>query len=110
MDLILTFLEPPVVIYNKNPTSHGRSGYYVLQTDHLFFAYCDMELDCGGIKGSWMRVADRWTHKYTVQEDQQLAYFPTNSTWYDKVFGKAVGYQKGNMDGFTYICVCSWKS
>ena len=33
-----------VDIYNKNPTSHGRSGYYVLKTDHLFFAYCDMEL------------------------------------------------------------------
>ena len=47
-----------VDIYNKNPTSHGRSGYYVLKTDHLFFAYCDMELDCGGIKGGWMRIAD----------------------------------------------------
>ena len=31
-------------IYNKNPTNHGRSGYYVLKTDHLFFSYCDMEL------------------------------------------------------------------
>ena len=38
-------------IYNKNPTSHGRCGYYVLKTDHLFFAYCNMELDCGGTKG-----------------------------------------------------------
>ena len=47
-----------VDIYNKNPTSHGRSGYYVLKTDHLFFAYCDMELDCGGNKGGWMRIAD----------------------------------------------------
>ena len=37
-------------IYNKNPTSHGRSGYYVLKTDRLFFAYCDMELDCGSTK------------------------------------------------------------
>ena len=40
-----------VDIYNKNPTSHGIFGYYVLKTDHLFFAYCDMELDCGSIKG-----------------------------------------------------------
>ena len=45
-------------IYNKNPTSHDRSGYYVLKTDHLFFAYCDMELDCYGNKGGWMRIAD----------------------------------------------------
>ena len=43
-------------IYNKNPTSHDRSGYYVLKTDRLFFAYCDMELDCGGTKGGWMRI------------------------------------------------------
>ena len=41
----------------QNPTSHGRSGYYVLKTDHLSFAYCDMELDCGGTKGGWMRIA-----------------------------------------------------
>ena len=34
-------------IYTKNSTSHGRSGYYVLKTDNLFFAYCDKELDCG---------------------------------------------------------------
>ena len=47
-----------VDIYKKNPTSHGRSGYYVLKTDHLFYAYYDMELDCGGIKGGWMRIAD----------------------------------------------------
>ena len=44
-------------VYNKNLTSHGRSGYYVLKTDHFFFAYCDMELDCGGTKGGWMRIA-----------------------------------------------------
>ena len=50
-------------IYNKSPTSHGRSGYYVLKTDHLFFAYCDMELDCGGNKGGWMRIADTDTTK-----------------------------------------------
>ena len=57
---MLTLLEFPVLIYihNINPTSHGRSGYYVIKTDHLFFAYCDMELDCGGTKGGWMRIAD----------------------------------------------------
>ena len=45
-------------IYNKNPISHGRSDYYVLKTDHLFFAYCDMELDYGSNKGGWMRIAN----------------------------------------------------
>ena len=102
-------------IYYKNPTTHGRSGYYVLKTDHLFFAYCDMELDCGGIKGGWMRIADikkgdtcpsGWTSykkSYCTGGSAagcHSAYFSTNSTRYDKVCGKAVGYQKGTMNGF----------
>ena len=45
-------------IYYKNPESHGRSGYYVIKTGHLFFAYIDMELECGGTKGGWMRIVD----------------------------------------------------
>ena len=104
-----------VDIYNKNPTSHSRSGYYVLKTDHLFFAYCDMELDCGGIKGGWMRIADikkgdtcpsgwtRYNFNYCTGGSAagcHSTHFSTNSTRYDKVCGKAVGYQKGTMDGF----------
>ena len=69
-------------IYNKNPTRHGRSGYYVLKTDHFFFAYCDMELECDVNKGGWMRIADinkeipaqvdGLNTALSVQEDQQL--------------------------------------
>ena len=101
-------------IYNKNPTSHGRSGYYVLKTDHLFFAYCDMELDCGGTKGGWMRIADYktgdacpggWTSYGSYCRGGSAAgcysaHFPTNSTSYSKVCGKVRGYQKGTMDAF----------
>ena len=101
-------------IYNKNPTSHGRSGYYVLKTDHLFFAYCDMELDCGGTKGGWMRITNLkkgdtcpngWTSygsycRGGLSAGCHSAYFSTNSTSYSKVCGKVVGYQKGTMDGF----------
>ena len=104
-------------IYNKNPTSHGRSGYYALKTDHLFFAYCDMDLDCGGIKGGWMRIADintsrgdscpdgwaTYNSNYCIGGSAagcHSAYFSTNSTRYNKVCGKAVGYQKGSMDAF----------
>ena len=105
-----------VDIYNKNPTSRGRSGYYVLKTDHLFFAYCDMELDCGGNKGGWMRLADintnrgdtcpsGWTRykSYCIGGSAAGCYsanFLTNSTSYSKVCGKVVGYQKGSMDSF----------
>ena len=101
-------------IYNKNPTSHERSGYYVLKTDHLFFAYCDMELDCGGTKGGWMRIADfkkgdacpgGWTSYGSYCRGGSAAgchsaYFSTNSTSYSKVCGKARGYQKGTTDAF----------
>ena len=103
-------------IYNKNPTSYGRSGYYVLKTDHLFSTYCDMELDCGGNKGGWMRIADIDTSRgdtcpsgwnsynsYCTGGSAAgcySAYFSTNSTSYSKVCGKARGCQKGDMDAF----------
>ena len=102
-------------IYNKNPASHGRSGYYVLKTDRLLFAYCDMELDCGGNKGGWMKIADikkgdtcpsGWTRRYTsycsggAAAGCYSARFSTNSTSYSKVCGKMLGYQKGTTNGF----------
>ena len=107
-----------VDIYNINPTSHGRSGYYVLKTDHLFFAYCDMELDCGGNKGGWMRIADintsrgdncpsgwnSYSNSYCTGGSAagcHSVYFSTNSTSYSKVCGKVQGFQKGSMDAFS---------
>ena len=101
-------------IYNKNPTSHGRSGYYVLKTDHLFFAYCDMELECGGNKGGWMRIANinkgdtcpsGWA-KYKSYctggsaAGCHSAHFSVDTTNYTKICGKVLGYQKGTMDCF----------
>ena len=104
-------------IYDKNPTSHGRSGYYVLKTDHLFIAYCDMELDCGSIKGGWMRIADidtsrgdicpsgwnKYNNSYCTGGSAAGCYsakFSTNSTYYSKMCGKVKGYQKGTMNAF----------
>ena len=45
-------------IHNKNPASHGKSGYYVIKTDRIYTVYCDMELECSGHKGGWMKVAE----------------------------------------------------
>lgn len=106
-------------IFNKNPTSHGRSGYYVIKTDRLRFAYCDMELECGGIKGGWMRIADIDTRRGDecpsgwVKSSQHNSCKASNgsagchSTVYDtlvtnysEVCGKIIGYQKGSMDAF----------
>ena len=50
-------------IHNKNPASHGKSGYYVIETDHVHTVYCDMELKCSGHKGGWMKIADYDTSK-----------------------------------------------
>ena len=32
-------------IYEKNPTSRGKSGLYLIKTNDLFLAQCDMEYD-----------------------------------------------------------------
>ena len=103
-------------IYSKNPTSHGRSSYYVLKTDHLFFAYCDMELDCGGNEGGWMRIADIDTSRGDTCPSGWNSYnsyctggsaagcysahFSTNFTSYSKMCGKILGYQINCIDGF----------
>ena len=75
-----------------------------------------MELDCGSNKGGWMRIADIDTSRGDACPSGWISYnsyctgglsagchsthFSTNSTSYNKVGGKVVGYQKGNMDGF----------
>ena len=38
-------------IYQISKASRGRSGYYWIRTTSLVRVYCDMELECGGVKG-----------------------------------------------------------
>ena len=45
-------------ILDNNPVSHGKSDYYAIKTDQIHTVYCDMELECGGHRGGWMKVAD----------------------------------------------------
>ena len=107
-------------IYQLNPTSHGKSGYYVVQAgDRPLFVYCDMELECGGEKG-WMRITDTdlsngddcpngW-RKITspvpacrASSDNAGCYsvqFSTDRVPYSRVCGMVIGYQKGSTDGF----------
>ena len=74
--------------------------------------YCDMELECGGHKGGWMRIADLdtsrgddcpsgWTKKSTpvaacIAPSSNAGCYSTNfstlSIPYSKVCGMAVGY------------------
>ena len=106
-------------IYENNPESRGKSGYYVIKTTTLFFAYCDMEMECGGVKGGWMRIADLDTKRGDAcpkgwnRNADYMSYctgsqaagchpthFSTLSTSYSRVCGKVKGYQKGSMDAF----------
>ena len=47
-------------IYKINKqTARGVSGdYWVNTTTGVHQVYCDMELECGGQKGGWMRIVD----------------------------------------------------
>ena len=45
-------------IFEKNPSSHGRSGHYLIRTNDLFLAHCDMETENEGKKKGWLKIAD----------------------------------------------------
>ena len=107
--------------FNKARVSTaGHGNYWINTTTGVQEVYCDMELECGGHKGGWMRIADLntsrgddcpsgWTNitnpvaACIAPNDSPgcySTYFPTLSIPYSKVCGMAVGYQKGTTDGF----------
>ena len=107
-------------IYQLNPTSHDKSGYYVIKTgDRPSFVYCDMELECGGEKG-WMRITDinvtkgddcphGWSKIASpiaacrAPSDDAGCYsaqFSTHRVHYSRVCGMVIGYQKGKTNAF----------
>ena len=46
-------------IYQFNKASRAASGnYWINTTTGVHQVYCDMELECGGHKGGWMKIAD----------------------------------------------------
>ena len=110
-------------IYQINKASRGVSGDYWIQTaTGTHQVYCDMELECGGHKGGWMRIADLDTSrgddcptgwmKQTTPTNVDVcrgtsnnpgcyqATYSTNGLRYNKVCGMARGYQKGTPDAF----------
>ena len=111
-------------IYDTNPASHGKSDYYVIKTDHMHTVYCDMELQCGGHKGGWMKIADYdisrgddcpngWSK--TTANNIDMCRSPSNSAGcyssnflvnkvnYSKICGKVKGYQKGSPSAFAEV-------
>jgi len=109
-------------IYQLNKASKSKSGYYWIKNSLLVKIYCDMELDCGGIKGGWARIAyldmakghscpSQWSTvvmpgtstKVCRVPDDAGCYSVIYSTYgmnYNKVCGQVRGYQKGCTDAF----------
>ena len=111
-------------IYTINKASRGNSAYYwiINGANEPMRVYCDMELECGGHKGGWMRVAyldinagspcpSEWA-SVTVNSIQ-MCQPPSNTPGcygtrfsvygvnYTKVCGQARGYQKGIPGAFS---------
>jgi len=117
-------------IYNNNPETGDKSGYYRINDTQ--WTYCNMtEIDagfittCAGVSGGWRRIVNidisvgddcpsGWrkdTHSGVsfcrVVEDNSAgcssANFSTNGISYQRVCGRARGYQKGETDGFSAL-------
>ena len=103
-------------IYEKNPMSHYKSGPYLVKTNELFLAQCDMEFGKG-----WLKVADldmtrgdkcpkEWTALLVngikvcrSPSDSAGCYstvFTVNNTRYQKIRGFVRGYEKTGTDSF----------
>ena len=107
-------------IYQINKDTRGVSGYYWIQDDSEVAqkVYCNMELECGGHKGGWMRVANidttngeaccpgDWINNVNYNSlctgTGGAGCFSANFSVpysYNKVCGQMKGFQKGSPDG-----------
>ena len=115
-------------VYQFNKVSRGASGnYWINTTTGVHQVYCDMELECGGHKGGWMRIADidtsrgddcpsGWTNITSpvaacIAPNSNAgcysANFSTLNIPYSKVCGMAVGYQSNYPDAFAALTFSS---
>jgi len=110
-------------IYDKNPSTQGASGKYIIESNGLHLVHCDMQLRCGGGNKGWMRIAhtnvsngdgcpNGWKKINTpvaacraVNDNAGCfsANFNTQRVSYSRVCGMIVGYQKGTPDAFASL-------
>ena len=111
-------------VYQINNAARGSSGnYWINTTSGIQQVYCDMELECGGHKGGWMKIVDLdasrgddcptgWTKITTpvaacIAPSSIAGCYSTNfsslDVTYSKVCGMAVGYQKSTTDAFAAL-------
>ena len=113
-------------IYQINKASRGKSDFYWINTTSgVQEVYCNMELQCGGHKCGWTRVAQfdtsqgdpcpsGWTLITTPGANPKnvcrsgsantchSTIFTTNTSFY-KICGQVRGYQKGNTNAFADV-------
>ena len=107
-------------IYQINKATRGKSGNYWIQINNETAqeVYCDMELECGGHKGGWMRLADLDTTNGDTCPGAWINNANYNSLCtgtggvgcysatflvpysYNKICGQVRGFQKGTPNGF----------
>ena len=109
-------------IYQINKATRGVShDYWINTTTGIYQVYCDMELECGGHKGGWMRIADYDTSRDDCPKGWNkitangiaVCRSPSDSAGcYSSMFstynvGKVRGYQKGSPSAFAEVSVPS---
>ena len=107
-------------IYQINKATRGMSGTYWIRSDNDIIqqVYCDMELECGGHKGGWMRVTQLDTANGDACPDGWVNNPDNNSLCtggnpagcysanfsvpysYNKICGQVRGFQKGSTNAF----------
>ena len=106
-------------IYQINRATRIASGNYWIQTDNgtVQQVYCDMELECGGHKGGWLRIAQLDTTNGDTCPGEWINDINYNSLCtgtgagcysanfsvpysYNKICGQVRGFQKGTTDAF----------
>ena len=113
-------------IYNTNPETGDKSGYYRIGTQWTYCNMTEIAADfistCAGMGGGWRRIAyvdtstggdcpSGWRtdtfsdvsfcrHVSDNIRPCSSAFFSTNRTSYQRVCGRARGYQKGASYGF----------
>ena len=109
-------------IYQINKATRGVShDYWVNTTTGTHQVYCDMELECGGHKGGWMRIADYDTIRgdncplgwnKTIANGIDVCRSPSDSAGcypttfsvqqigFNKICAKIKGYQWGTPSAF----------
>ena len=122
-------------IYNNNPETRDKSGYYRVNSNQ--WTYCNMTAiaadnfipTCAGVGGGWRKIAqidvsagDNCPSGWSKATESGVSfcrvisnssntcsstYFPTHGISYQRVCGKARGYQKGHSIGFLGLSTTS---